>query len=63
MSAERQSSDQRFKNFTAALASLVQEHMPWPYSDVARDSDEANDTAWAIARKHAERLWAAMGPS
>lgn len=51
----------RYKAFRAALVVLVREHMPWPYSDVSRDSSEAMDTARGIALKHAAALWADMG--
>lgn len=32
----------------SALAQFVQEHMPWPFSDVSRHDSEGNDAAWAI---------------
>ena len=40
----------------AALASFVQEHMPWPFADISRHGDEATDTAWAIADRLAPRV-------
>lgn len=35
-------------NVKAALAAFVQEHMPWPFSDVSRYDDEATDAAHEI---------------
>jgi hypothetical protein len=54
------SSDVKYEKFRAAFAELVREHMPWPFSDVDRDSDEATDTAWRIVDHHAGRLWLDM---
>ncbi|MHB1260357.1 MAG: hypothetical protein ACYC2H_01440 [Thermoplasmatota archaeon] len=53
--------DVAFENFTGGLVQLVQAHMPWPYTDVRRDSDEARDTARDVAKKYAASLWADMG--
>lgn len=52
--------DYRYEKFRGALRSLIQDQMPWPYTDVARDSDEANDAAWAVMDKYAASLWADM---
>jgi len=49
-----------YRAFEAALASFIQEHMPWPYSDVERYSDEANDAAWAVAKAQGPKLWAEL---
>lgn len=41
--------DAQVRNLKAALAEFVQEHMPWPFSDVSRHDAEGTDTAWVIA--------------
>lgn len=48
--------DTEVKNLRAALADFVQEHMPWPFSDVSRDDDEGNDAAWDVADRLLPRV-------
>lgn len=39
-----------FDRFMAALTSVIQRHMPWPFVDVERDSPEGRASAEAIAQ-------------
>jgi hypothetical protein len=43
-------------NLKGALAQFIQEHMPWPFSDVSRYDDEGNDAAWDIAERLLPRV-------
>ncbi len=45
-----------FENFRGALCQEIEEHLP----GFDRDSDAANDRAWAIADQYAAVLWAEM---
>jgi hypothetical protein len=54
--------DSAYQTFEAALAQFIQQEMPWPYRDVSRDSGEASDAAWAVAKVEGPRLWAAVKP-
>jgi hypothetical protein len=51
---------EQYREFESALAHFIQDEMPWPYTDVDRHSDEANDVAWAIARAEGPMLWTRM---
>jgi hypothetical protein len=46
--------------FEGALRDFVWKRMPWPFGDVPRYAPEAGDTALAIAREVAPKLWSEM---